>query len=520
MILSGDESLREWIHARLDQQAIRTLEEIRQRLQDKLPEPIGFWINRKRLQAVDEILEKVFHQLTPNGGHSYRLLNTLTTHPIAGVPILLLVLCAVYKFVGDLGAGIAVDFMQQEVFGRWINPAALRGVQSLGLWKPLEDFLVGPYGMIPMGLTYALAIVMPIVATFFLAFGLLEDSGYLPRLAIMANRVFRVMGLNGKAVLPMVLGLGCGTMATLTARMLETKKERVLVTLLLALGIPCSAQIGVMAGMFAGMAFKAVLIWLGVVVGSMILVGLLASRVLPGEKGDFLLEIPPLRVPTLKNLLMKTLARMEWFLMGGRSSFSFRDRFLICSRSTQPSPPSAKMGGTDRHRVFGAAGESDRGFSPRISAERLRSGGALRLGPGREAGRNADRRESRNPHAVYSLSSQFFYDYQGAGMGTGVGHGRIHFSFCHPRRRSLEFFSARLGDFPVTPTPGEKIRCPSLRPPLFRGRNKDAEENAVSSGTAESSVAPAAATPLSPNPRRSDILKNLFSRKKEKEPKP
>jgi ferrous iron transport protein B len=157
----------------------------------------------------------------------------------------------------------------------------------------------------------------------------LEDSGYLPRLAIMANRIFRVMGLNGKAVLPMVLGLGCGTMATLTARMLETKKERILVTLLLALGIPCSAQIGVMVGMFAGISFIAVLIWMGVVAGSMILVGLLAARILPGEKADFLLEIPPLRVPTLKNLLVKTLARMEWFLWEAVPLFLFGTAFLF-----------------------------------------------------------------------------------------------------------------------------------------------------------------------------------------------
>jgi len=329
MILSGDESLRGWIHARLDQQAIRSLEEIRQRLQEKLPEPIGFWINRKRLQAADQILEKVLRRSKTAGHCSYRILNTLSTHSVAGIPILLLVLYATYKFVGELGAGIGVDFMQHEVFGKWINPAAIRVVQGLSLWKPLEQFLIGPYGMISMGLMYALAIVMPIVATFFLVFGLLEDSGYLPRLAIMANRIFRVMGLNGKAVLPMVLGLGCGTMATLTARMLETKKERILVTLLLALGIPCSAQIGVMAGMFAGISFKAVLIWMGVVAGSMVLVGLLAARVLPGEKADFLLEIPPLRIPTFQNLLFKTLARMEWFLWEAVPLFLLGTAFLF-----------------------------------------------------------------------------------------------------------------------------------------------------------------------------------------------
>ena len=102
-----------------------------------------------------------------------------------------------------------------------------------------------------MGLTYGLAIVLPIVRTFFIAFALLEDSGYLPRLAVMSNRLFRLMGLNGKAVLPMVLGLGCDTMATMTTRILPTRKERLLATLLLALGVPCSAQLGVILAMLA-----------------------------------------------------------------------------------------------------------------------------------------------------------------------------------------------------------------------------------------------------------------------------
>src|SRR5207302_432687 len=80
-------------------------------------------------------------------------------------------------------------------------------------------------GLFSIGLSYGVAIVLPIVTTFFLAFSVLEDSGYLPRLAAMLNRLFKLLGLNGKAVLPLILGLGCDTMATLTARILETKKE-------------------------------------------------------------------------------------------------------------------------------------------------------------------------------------------------------------------------------------------------------------------------------------------------------
>jgi ferrous iron transport protein B len=130
----------------------------------------------------------------------------------------------------------------------------------------------------------------------------------------MADRVFKAMGLNGKAVLPMVLGLGCDTMATITTRMLETKKDRVLVTLLLALGVPCSAQLGVVLGMLAGLDARATLIWVGVIVLVLLTVGWLASQAIPGSRSDFIVELPPLRLPAVSHLFVKTFARIEWYL--------------------------------------------------------------------------------------------------------------------------------------------------------------------------------------------------------------
>jgi ferrous iron transport protein B len=165
-----------------------------------------------------------------------------------------------------------------------------------------------------MGLTYAIAIVLPIVGTFFLAFGILEDSGYLPRLAIMSNRIFRVIGLNGKAILPMVLGLGCDTMATMTARILESRKERLIVTILLALGVPCSAQLGAILGLTMHVSAMGFLTVALVVFSQLLLVGYAAARLLPGGRSDFIFEIPPLRVPRLSNIIVKTYLRVIWFL--------------------------------------------------------------------------------------------------------------------------------------------------------------------------------------------------------------
>jgi ferrous iron transport protein B len=111
-----------------------------------------------------------------------------------------------------------------------------------------------------------------------------------------------------------VLGLGCDTMATMTTRILETRKQRLIVTLLLALGVPCSAQLGVLLAMLSHVSPLGTLVWFAVISGVMVAVGYLAARLFPGDNSDFLLELPPIRRPVLSNIMIKTLARIEWYL--------------------------------------------------------------------------------------------------------------------------------------------------------------------------------------------------------------
>jgi len=286
---------------------------VRSELEARYGEPIGYVMNRQRIEAAHRIGAAVTSRRETVREPLATVLGRLTIHPVWGLPLLLGVLYLMYKFVGEFGAGTLVNFLENTVFGEYINVWAADATA----WIPatiVRDFLVGEYGQITMALSYGLAIILPIVGTFFLAFSLLEDSGYLPRLAVMVNRPFKAMGLNGKAVLPMVLGLGCDTMATMTTRILETRKERLQVTLLLALAVPCSAQLGVILGVIGGLGAMAVSIWAGVVIAVLFAVGYLASRVLPGERSDFIQELPPLRLPRPSNVLMKTVARMEWYV--------------------------------------------------------------------------------------------------------------------------------------------------------------------------------------------------------------
>jgi len=241
-------------------------------------------------------------------------LEALTVHPIWGYPILAAVLVLVYAFVANLGAGVLVDLLEDGLFAGIISPLATRLADAVVPWAWARDLLVGPYGIVTMAFAYALALILPIVSTFFVAFAVLEDSGYLPRLAVLSNRMLRSIGLNGKAVLPMVLGLGCGTMATLTTRVLETRKERMIAILLLALGVPCSAQLAVVMVLLAPLPLAATVLWAAVMAASVLTVGWLAARALPGESSEFVIDLPPLRRPTLGNVLNKTLGRVEWYL--------------------------------------------------------------------------------------------------------------------------------------------------------------------------------------------------------------
>lgn len=314
MLLAGDEALERYLSGQVGEEKMKKLIEIREPLRVQYGNPLSYVINQQRLRKVDEILSEVMSTEKAKAKSLVNSLGNLCVHPVWGIPILVVVLYLTYQIVGVFAAGTCVDFLESTVFGKYINPLAAKTVEFLIPVKLIQEALVGEYGAITVALTYALAIVLPIVTFFFIIFGILEDSGYLPRLALMVNRIFKVIGLNGKAVLPMIMGLGCATMATMTARILPTKKERIIVTLLLALAIPCSAQLGVIFGGTASISGKVTLLWIGVILAVILLVGYLASKILPGASSDFILEIPPIRVPKLSNILIKTLARLEWYL--------------------------------------------------------------------------------------------------------------------------------------------------------------------------------------------------------------
>lgn len=314
MLLSGDDTIITKLKEMSPDLDLNSIKKIIDETQNHFKDPLSYVIQRER----QTVIENIYNQCVKSEGGAAAVIRTkignYSMHPVWGIPILLFVLYFMYKLVGEFGAGVVVNFMEKTIFGQYINPWLTIIIDSIIPIQIVHDAFVGEYGIITMGVTYAVSIVLPIVSFFFIFFGILEDSGYLPRLTVMSNKAFKKMGLSGKAVLPMVLGLGCDTMATLTVRILETRKERIIATLLLALGIPCSAQLGVVMGMLGGISQRALFFIVITVLLQLLIVGYLASKVVPGKSSDFFMELPPIRIPKFSNILRKTYYRVKWFL--------------------------------------------------------------------------------------------------------------------------------------------------------------------------------------------------------------
>lgn len=314
LLLQEDADITEKVRADMGGD-FKAVESIVENVRNHYGKSLNYVVSVNRQNTAEAIIARNIKKSGKEANSISEVLSRLTMNPVTGVPILLLVLYfGLYKFVGGFGAGTIVDFLENGIFIKYVNPWVDSTVSELVPWRWLQELLGMDYGIITLGLRYAVAIILPIVGAFFLVFSIIEDSGYLPRLAMLVDRIFKKIGLNGRAVIPMVLGFGCDTMATMVSRTLETKRERVIATFLLSLAIPCSAQLGVILALLSGLPV-AMAVWVAFMALVFMLIGWLTSRVMPGEKPMFYMEVPPLRLPRLSNILIKTYTRLQWYFV-------------------------------------------------------------------------------------------------------------------------------------------------------------------------------------------------------------
>lgn len=331
-----------------------------------------------RRNRVNEIVDLVEYEDSRKGELLNRI-GRLSLNPKTGIPILAFILVLVYFFIGDFVSQQIVDYTENTLgkglfeynvksFVADFTPTAIdvsilddkenmldlrtfnfpEGKNSDIILKnefksfsyqsgassefhftnPIIRLFFGEFGVITMTITYLLFLLFPLVIGFYFVMALLEDSGYLPRLATMLDRTFNKVGLNGRAVIPIMLGFGCITMANITTRLLGSEREKSIVTAILQFVIPCSAQLAVITVLLSGAGLKPFLIFIFVITSVLITLSTILNKLLPGESTPLLIDLPMMGIPKLTNVLKKTYYR-SWGFMKEAGFWFFVGAFAI-----------------------------------------------------------------------------------------------------------------------------------------------------------------------------------------------
>lgn len=313
LLLSADAAAQGMVRSVAAEDVFREIEGVVSALEAVYRTPIKDLLQEIFHDEARKIVERV--QVSRAAGPSPLVrFGRLSQHPIAGLFIAALVMVTAYFWVGVFGAQFIVDTLSARVLDGMVLPAAAKLFSHIPSTFVRDAFMDPDFGILPTGVFLALGIVLPILFCFYLLQAILEDSGYLPRLAVLLDRVFRKVGLNGQSLIPLLLGFSCVTMAVITTRILPTKRERVILTLLLILGIPCAPLLAVMLVILSPMAITASIALFGTIAVQIVLAGYLASKVLAGGDPDFILEIPKMRIPRPVIILRKTWRRSFHFM--------------------------------------------------------------------------------------------------------------------------------------------------------------------------------------------------------------
>ena len=312
LLLTGDRSIEKYLSKKFGPDLLEELKDLaadyRKGESETFQALLVNLYNKKAEQIVKEIQEVEPPRKNP-------LLVTFgdwCTQLHTGIPIAVAVLVLIYLFVGTFGATFIVDTINGVVFEGFLIPWTAKILEPIPS-QFFKDMIMDPdFGILPTGVFLALGLVMPVLFCFYLVFGILESSGYLPRLSILLDKVFRKMGLNGKGVIPLVMGFSCVTMAILTTRLLDTKKEKNIATFLLLLGMPCAPLIAVMFIILDKMPFSATLTIFGIIFTQTFIAGFVANKILPGQGSPLIFEIPPMRLPK-PGQVIKSAAHKTYF---------------------------------------------------------------------------------------------------------------------------------------------------------------------------------------------------------------
>lgn len=277
--------------------------------------------SKKRWNEIGKIIRDV--QVIRHKHHSFlEVLEDLTIKPITGIPLAVLVLVFSFYMIRIIGEGL-INYVFGHLFNLYL-PLLERLSEFLGKGL-IHDILIGTLiegkidyvqsmGLLSTGLFVPIGMILPYIFSFYLVLSFLEDSGYLPRFATLVDTVMHKLGMHGLAIIPMILGVGCNVPGALATRILESKRQRFIALTLMAITIPCMAQIAMVYGLLGRYGVTGLGIIFITLLVVWIIIGLILNKLMKGIVPETFIEISPYRLPYLEGLSKKLLMRMRAFL--------------------------------------------------------------------------------------------------------------------------------------------------------------------------------------------------------------
>ena len=309
-LLEGDKSVAAALS--IDSAVLEKISAIRSRLEQRLDDSIEGIVTDARYVYITDITKN--HYQKSQKPDVTEKIDRIITHRIFALPIFVLVMLGVYAVsIGTVGA-LVTDFMNETLFGEWIIP----GVAGF-----LEEIEIAPWlvSLVANGILGGVGAVLgfvPQMIILFLLLSILEDCGYMSRVAFIMDRLFRGLGLSGKSFIPMLVASGCGVPGVMASRTIDSERDRRM-TVITTCFIPCGAKmpiVGLIAGaLFGGSAWIATSAYfLGI--GAVVISGVMLKKLklFSGEPSPFVMELPPYHLPLAKNILKTTWERSWSFV--------------------------------------------------------------------------------------------------------------------------------------------------------------------------------------------------------------
>ncbi|MFR2011730.1 MAG: ferrous iron transport protein B [Christensenellales bacterium] len=311
-LFENDEKVAEKLN--LSGNVLKEIAEINKNVEDELDDDTESIITNERYTFITSIIKDCIKKKSAGKLTTSDKIDKIVTNRILALPIFAAIMFVVYYIAVSSLGGIVTDWTNDTLVGEWIQPAVQGFLENVGaadwLVSLVVDGIIGGLGA-PIGFAPQMAIVF-----FFLS--LLEDCGYMARIAFIMDRIFRKFGLSGKSFIPFLIGSGCGVPGIMATRTIENDKDRRM-TIMTTTFIPCGAKLPVIA-LIAGYLLNGcwwlapLMYFVGIIVVIVSCIILKKTSLFAGDPAPFVMELPQYHIPSLKGVLLHVWERVWAFL--------------------------------------------------------------------------------------------------------------------------------------------------------------------------------------------------------------